>query len=38
VVISVDAYTFSYDNFEFNDFAFGNWKSYSLNGWLIDNP
>ena len=38
IIVSVDAFTFDYDNFEFNDFNYGNWKSYSLNGWGILNP
>ena len=38
IIVSVDAFTFDYDNFEFNDLNYGNWKSYSLNGWGILNP
>jgi hypothetical protein len=38
IIVSVDAFTFDYDSFEFNDFNYGNWKSYSLNGWGILNP
>ncbi|NQW63846.1 MAG: IPT/TIG domain-containing protein [Deltaproteobacteria bacterium] len=38
IIISVDAFAFDYDSFEFNDFNFSNWKSYSLNGWGILNP
>ncbi|MCB9506573.1 MAG: IPT/TIG domain-containing protein [Myxococcales bacterium] len=38
IVLAIDAYTFDYDAFEFNDFGSWNWKSYSAAGWLFINP
>lgn len=38
IVLAVDAYSFDYDNFELNDLGFGNWKSYSAAGWVIQVP
>lgn len=35
IVLAVDAITFNYDEFEFNDFGLDNWASYSANGWVL---
>ena len=38
IVLSVDAITFDYDEFEFNDFGSWNWLAYSAAGWVFINP
>ena len=38
IVLSVDAITFDYDAFEFNDFGSWNWRAYSAAGWVFVNP
>ena len=38
IVLSVDAITFDYDEFEFNDFGSWNWRAYSAAGWVFVNP
>jgi hypothetical protein len=38
IVLSVDAITFDYDEFEFNDFGSWNWRAYSAAGWVFINP
>jgi membrane protein required for colicin V production len=38
IVLSIKAYTFDYDNWEFNDFGANNWRSYSAGGWVFFNP
>lgn len=38
IVLAVDAITFDYDEFEFNDFGRWNWRAYSAAGWLWINP
>jgi hypothetical protein len=38
IVLSIDAYTFNYDEFSFNDFGQNNWRAYSANGWVFTNP
>lgn len=38
IVLAVDAITFDYDAFEFNDFAAYNWRAYSAAGWVFVNP
>lgn len=38
IVLSIKAYTFDYDNWEFNDFGAQNWRSYSAGGWVFFNP
>jgi hypothetical protein len=38
IVLSIDAYTFNYDEFSFNDFGQNNWRAYSANGWAFTNP
>jgi hypothetical protein len=38
IVLSIKAYTFDYDNWEFNDFGANNWRSYSAGGWTFFNP
>lgn len=37
IVLAIDAISFDYDAFEFNDFGAQNWNSYSANGWVIYN-
>jgi len=37
IVLAIDAIDFDYDSFDFTDFAFRNWRSYSGNGWVIFN-
>jgi hypothetical protein len=38
IVLSIDAISFDYDAFEFNDFGAGNWRAYSVAGWVFNNP
>ncbi len=38
IVLSIDAITFDYDAFEFNDFGAWNWRAYSAAGWVFNNP
>ncbi len=38
VIIAVDAFSFDYDQFDFNDFSITNWESFSINGFLFNNP
>jgi len=37
IVLSIDAITFDYDAFEFNDFGRWNWDAYSAAGWVFFN-
>ncbi|MCA9563610.1 MAG: IPT/TIG domain-containing protein, partial [Myxococcales bacterium] len=37
-VLAADAKSFNYDQFDLNDFSLTNWKSYSVNAFLVINP
>ncbi|MFT4702549.1 MAG: hypothetical protein ACI81R_000234 [Bradymonadia bacterium] len=38
IVLSIKAYSFDYDNWQFNDFGSNNWRAYSAGGWGFINP
>ena len=38
IVYAVDAFSFDYDQFDFNDFSLSNWESFSINGFVFNNP
>lgn len=35
LIFAIDALRFDYDAFQYNDFAITNWRSWSVNGWVI---
>ena len=38
IIYSVDAISFDYDRFDYNDLGLANWRSYAINGQFVANP
>jgi hypothetical protein len=38
IILSVEAISFDFNEFSFNDFRQTNWRSFSGNGWVLNNP